>query len=197
MTSTEKQIEGHIKRAKGGTIFYPADFEQYGSIEAINVALHRLAKQKRIKRLAFGIYAKPAKSKLIGDVYPGAEEVAKAIARRDNAKLLPTGAYAQNRLGLSTQVPMKLVYLTNGPARKVKLDNTTIVFKKASPKKMALKGEISKLVVMALTDIGKDELSIEEENRILTILKKEKTALLKHDIRLAPRWISEIMAKAL
>ena len=197
MAGTEKQIEKHIKRAKGGTIFYPADFEKYGSIEAVNVALHRLVKLNVIKRLAFGIYAKPAKSKLIGDVYPGAEEVAKAIARRDNAKLLPTGAYAQNRLGLSTQVPMKLVYLTDGPARKVKLGNTTILFKKASPRKMALKGEISKLVVMALTDIGKENVSADEENRILNLLKKEKPEMLKHDIRLAPRWIGEIMAKAL
>ena len=197
MEGTEKQIEEYITSAKGGTIFYPADFVDYGGTEAIKVALHRLAKRKVIKRLAFGIYAKPTISKLIGEVYPTAEEIAKAIARRDNAKLLPTGAFAQNALGLSTQVPMKFVYLTDGPARTVKMGKTTIQFKKASPRKLALKGEISKLVVMALSDIGKDRLTPEQENRILGLLKKEKPELLKHDIRLAPRWIGEIMAKAL
>lgn len=197
MPSTDKQIEEHINRARGGSIFYPADFEKYGSIEAVNVALHRLAKRKIIKRLAYGIYAKPTVSKLIGDVYPAAEEIAKAIARRDHAKLLPTGAYAQNVLGISTQVPMKLVYLTDGPARTVKLGKATIVFKKASPKKLAMKGEISKLVVMALTDIGKDNLSLGEEKQILNMLAKEKPEMIKHDIRLAPRWIGEIMAKAI
>jgi hypothetical protein len=197
MASVEKQIEEHIGQAGGGSIFYPADFERYGSIEAVNVALHRLVKLNTLKRLAFGIYAKPIKSKLIGDVYPGAEDVAIAIARRDNARLIPTGAYAQNRLGLSTQVPMKLVYLTDGPARKINVGKTTILFKKASPRKMALQGEISKLVVMALSDIGKDNVTTDEENRILNLLKKEKPELLKHDIRMAPRWIAEIMTKAL
>ncbi len=197
MASIEKKIQNHIEGARGGSIFYPADFADYGSIEAINVALHRLTKLKLIKRLAYGIYAKPSISKLIGDVYPTTEEIAKAIARRDNAKLLPTGVYAQNMLGLSTQVPLKLVYFTDGASRTVNLKNATIVFKKASPKKMALKGEISKLVVMALVDIGKEKLSKEEEKKILAILAKEKPELLKHDIRLAPRWIGEIMAKAL
>jgi len=197
MTSTEKQIEEHINKAQGGSLFYPADFENYGSTEAINVALHRLTKRKIIKRLAFGIYAKPSISNLVGEVYPTTEEIVKTIARRDNAKLLPTGAYAQNVLGLSTQIPMKLVYLTDGPARTLKLGKSTVVFRKASPKKMAMKGEISKLVVMALTDIGKDKLTSEEEVRILNMLVKEKPELIKADIRLAPRWIGEIMAKAL
>lgn len=197
MNSIEKQVEDHIGKAPGGSLFYPADFEEYGSTEAINISLHRLAKRKIIKRLAFGIYAKPNISKLVGEVYPTTEEIAKTIARRDNAKLLPTGAYAQHVLGLSTQIPMKLVYLTDGPARTVKLGKSTVVFKKASPKKMAMKGEISKLVVMALNDIGKDKLTSEEEVRILNMLAKEKPELIKADIRLAPRWIGEIMAKAL
>lgn len=156
-----------------------------------------MTKRKLIKRLAFGIYAKPTISKLVGEVYPAADDIAKAIARRDNARLLPTGAFALNMLGLSTQVPMKLVYLTDGAARTVKLGKTTILFKKASPKKMALQGDISKLVVMALTDIGKGLLTDEEEKKILILLVKEKPEHLKHDIRLAPRWIGEIMAKAL
>lgn len=197
MISTEKRIEEHISLAQGGTIFYPADFEEYGSTGAINVALHRLTKRKLLKRLTFGIYAKPTISKLVGEVYPAADEIAQAIARRDNARLLPTGAYAQNILGLSTQVPMKLVYFTDGAARTVKLGITTILFKKASPKKMSLRGEISKLVVMALTDIGKGQLTDEEEKKILMLLAKEKPEDLRHDIRLAPRWIGEIMAKAL
>ena len=92
---------------------------------------------------------------------------------------------------------MKFVYYTDGPARNVKLENATITFRKASPKKMALRGKISKLVVMALADIGPENFTPEEENKILNILQKEKTEDLKHDIKLAPRWIGRIMAKAL
>lgn len=197
MASTEKKIQAHIDRAPNGSIFYPADFSEYGSNEAVNVALHRLVKLKLIKRIAHGIYAKPYKSNLIGEVDPGAEEIAKAIARRDKAKLLPTGAYAQHLLGLSTQVPLRLVYYTDGAARTINLDQTSIVFKKASPKKIALKGELSKLAVMALSDIGKDQLTKEEKDKVIEVLQKENPDHLKHDIKLAPRWIGEIMAKAL
>lgn len=197
MPSVEANIINHIDKAKAGTIFYPDDFDNYGSNDAVNTALHRLTRLKYIKRLAHGIYAKPYKSKYIGDVYPGAEEIAKAIAKRDKARLLPTGIAAQNKLGLSTQVPMNFVYYTDGPARTVKLENATITFRKASPKKMALRGKISKLVVMALTDIGQDNLTEKEENKILNVLQKEKPEDLKHDIKMAPRWIGRIMAKAL
>ncbi|MCF8309156.1 MAG: DUF6088 family protein [Bacteroidales bacterium] len=193
----EENIIKHIDKAKAGTIFYPDDFNSYGSNDAINIALHRLARLEYIKRLAHGIYAKPYKSKYIGEVYPGAEEIAKAIAKRDKARLLPTGLAAQNKLGLSTQVPMNFVYYTDGPARTIKLEHATITFRKASPKKMALRGKISKLVVMAMTAIGQDNLTDEEENKILNVLQKEKTQDLKHDIKLAPRWIGRIMAKAL
>jgi hypothetical protein len=104
MISVEKQIEEQIHQAKGGSVFFPTDFGNIGSIEAVKVVLHRLAKRGLIKRLSFGIYAKPIVSRLVCDVYPSAEEIARTIARRDNARLLPTGAYARHVLGLSTQV---------------------------------------------------------------------------------------------
>ena len=197
MPSVEENIINHIDKAKAGTIFYPGDFDKHGSNDAINTALHRLARLNYIRRLAHGIYAKPYKSKNIGEVHPGAEEIARAIAKRDKARLLPSGLTAQNKLGLSTQVPMKFVYYTDGPARTVKLEYTNITFRKASPKKMALRGKISKLVVMALIDIGQENLTDETEKKILNVIQNEKKEDLKHDIKLAPRWIGRIMAKAL
>jgi len=157
-----------------------------------------LAKAKKISRLARGIYAKPKFSKLLNqDVLPGAEEVAIAIAKRDNARLLPTGAFAQNALGLSDQVPLRIVYLTDGSPRTIKIGNRTIQFKKTTPKNLALKGKISKLVVQALKDIGKDKATPQELEKIQNLLSKEDKQDLKHDIALAPQWIAEIMAKAL
>ncbi len=197
MPGTEEKIIKHIDNARAGTVFYPEDFSAYGSNEAVNTALHRLVKIKYIKRLAHGIYAKPYKSKYVGEVYPGAEEIVKAIAKRDKVRLLPTGLAAQNKLGLSTQVPMNFVYYTNGPARTIKLPNTTITLRKASPKKMALRGNISKLVVMALIDIGRENFTETEEMKILKVLENEKPEDLKHDIKLAPRWIGNVMAKAI
>ena len=160
--------------------------------------MHRIVKKGLLSTLARGIYTKPTFSKLLNqDVLPSAEQVAISIAKRDKARILPTGVYAQNMLGLSTQVPLNLVYLTDGSTRKITIGNRTIQFKKTTPKNLALKGEISKLVVQALKEIGKDKVTQRELKKITALLQKEDVKDLKHDIALAPQWVAEIMAQAL
>lgn len=198
MLSTDDQIERKIKELKPGAVAFTEDFQNCGSPGAVKVALHRMVKRGLLQTIARGIYTKPKFSELLNqDVLPSAEQVAKAIAKRDKARILPTGVYAQNMLGLSTQVPLKLVYLTDGSPRKITIGNRTIQFKKTTPKNLALKGEISMLVVQALKEIGKNKATDQELRKVTAILKKEDVGDLKHDIALAPQWIAEIMAKAL
>ena len=198
MASTDDKIEQKIKSLKQGVIVFTEDFQDFGSAGAVKVALHRIVKKGLLHNLARGIYAKPSFSKLLNqDVLPGAEEVVIAIAKRDKARLLPTGAHAQNALGLSTQVPLRIVYLTDGSPRTIKIGNRTIQFKKTTPKNLALKGNISKLVVQALKDIGKEKATTQELEKIQNVLLKEDKQDLKHDIAIAPQWIAELMAKAL
>ena len=198
MRSIDDKVTEQVHNTKSGTILFIEDFLSLGSNGAVHTALHRLVKGKQIARLARGIYAKPTFSKLLNKyVLPGAEEVAVAIAKRDKARLLPTGAYAQNALGLSSQVPLRIVYLTDGSPRTITIGKRSIQFKKTTPKNLALKGKISKLVVQALKDIGKDKATAQELNKIHTLLQKEDKQDLKHDIALAPQWIAEIMAKAM
>ena len=128
---------------------------------------------------------------------PTAEEVALAIAKRDRVKLLPSASYAQYALGISTQISLNLVYHTDGRTRTLKIGNRTIEFRRTSPKFLALRGKIGRLVVQALREIGKDELTSTEEQKVINLLKKEDINSLLHDMALAPRWIAEIMAKAL
>jgi hypothetical protein len=198
MKSVDNKIEEKLKREKQGAILFVEDFLALGSTTAVHTALHRLVKTKKLARLARGIYAKPSFSKLLNkEVLPSAEEVAIAIAKRDKARIIPTGAYAQNALGLSTQVPLKLVYLTDGSPRTIKIGKRSIQFKKTTPKTLALKGKISKLVIQALKDIGKNNVTEQELIKIHSLLKQENKLNLKHDIALAPQWIAELMAKAL
>jgi hypothetical protein len=128
---------------------------------------------------------------------PSAEEVAKGIAKRDKIKMVPTGTYALNALGLSTQVPMKLVFLTDGAARTIKVGKRTIKFKRTTPKNLLAKGEVSGLVIQALREIGKDKPTETEIKKITALLKKEDKKKLLHDIELAPAWIKEIMQQAI
>ena len=147
--------------------------------------------------MAQGIYVRPKISKLLGVLVPSAEEVAEAIAKRDRIRTVPTGSYALNALGLSTQVPMNIVLLTDGSPREIRVGKRKIKFKKTTPKNLLAKGKISRLVIQALKEIGNGKVTAEEEKKIIDLLKKEEGKDLKHDIALAPVWVQKIMIKAL
>lgn len=197
MQSVEKHIERSIKSKPMGTLVLPSDFLLYGEPKAVQKSLERLEDKKVIVRVAQGIYVRPKISKLIGALTPTAEEVAEAIAKRDKIRTVPTGSYALNALGLSTQVPMNIVLLTDGSPREIKVGKRKIKFKKTTPKNLMAKGKISRLVIQALKEIGIGKVKEDEEQKILNLLKKENEKDLKHDITLAPVWIQKIMKKAL
>ena len=197
MISLELQILGKIKKARRGSLFFADDFLRFGNLKAISKALERLVEKKDISRVARGIYARLENDPILGPVSPSTEAVAKAIAKRDKARIVPTGVLALNALGLSTQVPMNVVYLTDGAARKIELGKRKIVFKKSSPKNLSAIGKISSLAIQALKEIGKDKVTEAEKRIILERLSKEEEYRLKHDIALAPEWIRIIMREAL
>lgn len=195
--SVESSIMSHIEALPFGELIMPSDFIDIGTSEAVRITLFRLEKKGIIKRVAQGIYVRPKQNNLIGLVLPTAEEVAEAIAKRDRIRTLPTGSYALNTLGLSTQVPINIVLLTDGSPREIKVGKRTIKFKKTTPKNLLTRGKTSRLVIQALKEIGNGKVSESEEKRILELLKEENQADLKHDIALAPVWIQAIMKQAL
>ena len=197
MLTIENKIINKIKKAGRGSLFFTNDFIAYGNSKAVSKALERLVEKGEIKRVSRGIYTRPKTSKLIGEIMPSKEDVAKAIAKRDKARIIPAGSFALNALGLSTQVPVNAVFLTDGAARKMKLDYGRITFKRTTPQNLATIGKISGLVIQALKEIGKGKVEEWEENKIIQILKNEDESKLKHDINIAPEWIRIIMRKAL
>ena len=195
--SIDDQVEHIVNKRKAGTILFSEDFQKLNNSGAVRVALHRLVNRGNLRRLARGIYAKPKFSDLVGEILPTTEEIAVAIAKRDKARILPTGSFAMHVLGLTAQIPLKLVYLTDGSPRKITIGKRTIQFKKTTPKNLALKGDISKLVVQALKEIGKGKVTSNELVQIMNVLKKEDRKTLKHDMSLAPQWVAEIMSKSI
>ncbi len=195
--SLEIQILTKFIKAGRGTLFFVENFLSFGNSRAVNKTLERLVNKGELLRVATGIYVRPKIDPFIGTVTPGVEEIAKAIAKRDRARIVPTGIYALNKLGLSTQVPLNIIYLTDGAPRKITVGKNTITFKKTTPKNVSAVGEISKLVIQALRTIGKENVTKEEIEKIQKLLKEEKKTRLQHDIRLAPVWIKEIMKPVL
>jgi len=195
--SIENKIYRKMKQNRRGKIFFANDFAALGNYKACSKALERLVNQGDVMRVSRGIYTIPQTSKFFGKVAPPVDDVIQAIIKRDNAKIIPTGLFAENLLGLSTQVPMKVVYLTDGSPRKLMIGNFPVVFRKTSTRNLAAKGKLSTLVIQALKSIRKERITDYEIEKVVKILKKENPKYLAHDIKFAPLWIREIMNKAL
>jgi hypothetical protein len=190
--SIDSRVLAAIHGRGRGSVFVPADFLDIGSREAVGLALHRLARKGTIRRLARGVYDFPKEHPVLGPLQPSAEAVARALAGRDRTRLQPTGAYAANALGLSEQVPAKAVFLTDGPSRTVKIGPTTIQLRRTTAKNMAAARRLSGLLIQALREIGKDNITPQRRAHLKrTLPAKERHELLK-DIKLAPAWMHPI-----
>ena len=190
--SVESLIVAAIRGRGMGAVFVPADFWAIGSREAVDLALHRLARNGTIRRLARGVYDYPKEHPVLGPITPSAEMIAKALAGRDRTRLQPAGAYAANALGLSEQVPAKAVFLTDGPSRTVKIGTTTIQLRRTTAKNMAAAGRFSGLLIQALRAIGKEHVTNEQKDYLKRTTPANKRRELLNDLRLAPAWMHPI-----
>jgi len=143
-------------------LFFTESFQSLGTAIKARKALQRLVDAGELEQVAIGIYVGSIIDTVIGKVSTSIKAIAKPIARRDRASIAPTRVYALNRLGLSTEVPLKVVFLTNGTPRKIKVGNTSITFKKTPAKNVAAVGEISRLTIQALRTIGKEQVTPNE-----------------------------------
>ena len=193
--SINKQIESKVKRSKAGQIFLPSDFKDLGTSTAIRKSLSRLVEQKVLVRMGQGIYVVPIHDKVFGEVLPSVEEIAAAIAKKERVKIMPTGQYALNKMGLSTQVPMKIIFLTNGTKKNISIGKSSIVFQPTTTKKLAMVGTISSLLFLGLEGLDLIQLTNSEIEKIISLLKKEDAKKLKHDMKLAPSRISDFVIK--
>jgi hypothetical protein len=190
--SIDSRILAAIHSRGRGSVFVPADFLDLGSREAVDIALHRLARKETIRRLARGVYDFPKQHPVLGLLSPSAEAVARAIAGRDRTRLQPAGAYAANALGLSEQVPAKAVFLTDGPSRTVKIGPTTIQLKRTTARNMAAAGRLSGLLIQALRELGKEHVTPDRREHLKRTLPADKRRELIKDLKLAPAWMHPI-----
>ena len=193
--SIDSKLLSRVYGQGSGWVFTPNHFQGIGSRDAIASALKRHKKAGTIRQLTFGLYDYPRQHASLGLLNPTADAVAKALAGRDAARLQPSGAYAANLLGLSDQIPMKVVFLTDGPTRSVKLGKQTITLKRTTPKNMATTGKSSGLVIQALRHLGQrhvdDSLIVQLRARLTDDDKKQ---LLK-DLTYAPAWVADVMRR--
>ena len=189
-----KQIEEKVKTRPKGSFVFISDFTNEFDYEVARKMLQRITKKNGLIRLSRGIYYRPKESKNFGVIYPTAEQLAEAIAQRDKARIIPTGSYAQYKLGLSTQIPMNVVYLTDGSARKVQIGSQKIVFKNTSPKNLAIDHQLSNLIIQALKGLNKNSITPDVKNMLKKfIIKSGEIEKVKRNIINAPVRIQKII----
>jgi hypothetical protein len=190
-------VASKIKHMKPGSVF-PINSLAIDPARknAVEKELSRLVEKGELQRFRRGVYYKPAKSAFFGNVLPNPTEVANAIARLSNAKMIPYGPMALHMLGLTTQVPMKQVYLNDKLHKTEMVGNTPIVFKRVSPKKLLGAGKKAGLVLSALEYIGKEEAQDEKlQSEIAKKLNSKEKLELEKAAKAYPKWLREIVER--
>jgi len=196
MQTMRDQIVARIERLGAGKAFSAKDFLDIASRTTVDVTLASLTHSGKIRRVRRGLYDTPKFNPSLGGILnPDIDEAARAIARRQKLKIIPEGAWAANLLGLSTQVPSKIIYLTDGPTNQVQIGWRTIQFKHARPKALAGPDGKSALVVQALRHLGKDNVGSREIATLRAELSvADKRKLLK-ETRFGVDWIYKVASQ--
>lgn len=192
--TVEYKVRRTLTRVRYGTVLFTSSFPQF-DLEYVTKLLAQFEKEGLITRIAKGIYVKAKKTRF-GVVYPSAFELVTEIAKRDKAKIIPTGETAANRLGFSTQIPMNTCFLTSGSSRTLKLGNRTVTLTHGAPKNFAYKGKLMPELVQALRSIGENNITETVEKRVAQLLNETPEATtIEHDLLLIPVWIRQIIKR--
>jgi len=189
INTVKKMIAGHGR----GWCFTPRHFLGLNSDTGVRQALSRLQREKMIRRLAQGLYEYPRLHAILGTLPPQVDEVAKAIAEKNGIQIQPSGAYAANLIGLTTQVPGRIVFLTNGPSKKIKFGKQEILFRTTTEKNMYPAGTKVGLVIQAYRNLGKENIDDAVRARTKKFLKGTTEKELTKNLKYAPQWIRSII----
>lgn len=191
--SIDTQIASRVRRSASGTVFTPASFTSLGSRAAIDKTLQRLVAAGDLRRLSRGLYDKPRHDEILGTLWPSVDAVVQALVGKHKLRVQPAGVYAANLLGLSEQVPAKVVLLTDGVSRTVRAGPMQIALKRTSPRNMAAANRLSGLVIQAFKSLGREHITPQRLAHLRrTVPALERARLLK-DLDLAPGWMRPML----
>lgn len=197
MQAIEQKILSRIYGRGRGWAFTKIDFVAGFGEANIHQALSGLARAGKIRRVCHGVYDYPRHSDLLNQfLSPDIDQVAAALARKFNWRIQPSGEAALNLLGLSTQVPGRWVYLSDGPSREYPIGEDgrqILAFRKSPLKDTGFKYRESGLLVQALKALGKERV---DAAVIKTLRRRLDPRLCRHilsDTRAVTGWILQII----
>ena len=185
-----------IKRGRS-TFWFVDDFVSCGSNDAVRTALQQLTNEQMLLRISYGVYYYPKIDRELGlgVLLPSKESIALAIAKHAGLKVVPTGAFALNALGLTTQMQTVVAFLTNGRARQIDLGEGRFIrfFHSSSQRLFDYKSYRMILIIQAMTELGESSISDEVRAKLKEQLSHVTEKDFIHDIKLAPIWAQTIL----
>ena len=180
--------------SRQGAAVPAGDFLDLGERAAVDQALSRLVRKGTIRRVRRGLYELPRIGKLLNEpMVQSPDELVQAWARKNGLRAVPSGAYAANLLGLSTQVPAKIVYYTNGRTRVLKFGPYSIKLLNRGPKTMDVGGRMAPLVFQALRQLGRGGVTAGGRRPAAIGPLPQGKAELKDNIGYAPAWMIPVI----
>lgn len=189
------QIIRRIHAKRRGWVFTPKDFLDMGSRAAVDQVLSRLVKKDKIRRLDRGLYDFPKQHATLGVLSPNVDSIAQALATQYGDIAFPSGAMAANLLGLSTQVPAKPTYMTNGISRTKNVAGRIIIFKHARVPLMRRFPDRINYLLQALSYLGKDSIDNDVIQRCAKRLDLRDVNSLSQAAPQVPGWLADILQK--
>lgn len=187
-----------IAARKPGSVFTTRDMlagDFSTSRSSLDVGLKRLVDEGTIARAGRGLFYVPREHPTIGKLSPRPEDMAAALARRDGATVLPAGPDAANRLGLTTQVVAKPVFLTTGRATRRRTGNSVLELRPRAPRRAA-EDPVFAQTIEALRFIGKKRANSEETvAHLRRLFDDEQRARIAKQLHLAPAWMWPILRR--
>jgi len=192
-----EQVKERLNNAEAGAVFVPSDFFDIAEAVKINMCIKRLTESGELTRVMHGVYAKSRYSKMLDiNVPPHSDSIAKAIARNYGWTIVPCGNTALNMLGLSTQVPATMVYVSDGPYKEYNADGVVLKFKRTNNKKeITAVSYKTALIIQALKAIGKDNVTNNTLRKLSKVLDyNERQNALKESQRITA-WVHDCVKK--
>jgi hypothetical protein len=194
MQSIDNKLVSRIYGNQRGWAFSKNDFLDLGSDAAIRKALSRLEAKGTIRRVLRGVYDYPRISTLLNEpMGPDLDQLASALARKSGWRIQPSENTALNLLGLSTQVPVQSVYLSDGSSKSYEIGKRQLVFKKRSLKESGFKHRESELVVQALKALGQERIDADVRRKLSKQWTPDFWRKILRDTKTAPGWVCDVI----
>lgn len=191
--SADSKLLARLKARGRGWVFTPADVLDLGTRDAIGSALKRMKAAGVIRQLRQGIYHYPRANPIVGDVPPSTDDILAALSRRDGVRFAPSPAAAANQLGLSEQVPMRTVVLSDGPSRTLTLGRRQIVIRHTAPRKYRLISGEAGAIFNALGAFRPGQVDESLRRRLRAAFARQDRPALLRALPQSPAWMREVL----